>query len=84
MSLNIKNDEAHRLAQELAALTGETLTAAVTLALHERLDRVRRENGASLADRLLAIGRDTAPRLKEPFRSIDHGDLLYADDGLPQ
>ena len=28
--LNIKNDEAHKLATELAGLTGESLTAAVT------------------------------------------------------
>ena len=40
--LNIKNDEAHKLATELAGLTGESLTAAVTLALRERLARERR------------------------------------------
>lgn len=33
MHLNIKSDEAHRLATELTGLTGETLTAAVTAAL---------------------------------------------------
>jgi hypothetical protein len=38
---------------------------------------------AALADRLLAIGRDTAPRLREPFRTADHGDLLYDERGLP-
>jgi hypothetical protein len=30
MSMNIKNKEAHRLTEELAKLTGESLTAAVT------------------------------------------------------
>ena len=85
MSLNIKNKEAHRLAEELAKLTGETLTAAVTTAVRERLDRVRRERrSVSLADRLLAIGRDCAAHLKEPFRSAEHGDLLYDDTGLPR
>ena len=84
MSLNIKDDETHRLVQELAALTGESMTAAVTTAVRERLDRVRREQGVSLADRLLAIGRDCAPWLKEPFRSVEHGDLLYGEDGLPR
>lgn len=84
MSLNIKNEETHRLAQELATLTGKSMTAAVTEALHERLDRVRRERGVSLADRLLAIGRDCAAHLKEPFRSGDHGDLLYDERGLPR
>ena len=84
MGLNIKNEEAHRLAQELAALTGESMTAAVTVALRERLDRVRRERGVTLADRLLKIGRECAARLKEPFRSVDHGDLLYDERGLPR
>ena len=84
MSLNIKNEETYRLAQELARLTGESMTAAVTEAVRERLDRVRRERAAGLADRLLAIGKDCAARLKEPFRSVDHGELLYDECGLPR
>jgi antitoxin VapB len=84
MGLNIKNKEAHRLAEELARRTGESLTTAVTVSLRERLDRLRRAHGDSLADRLLAIGRDCAGHLKEPFRSADHGDLLYDDRGLPR
>ena len=84
MGLNIKNPETHRLAEELAKRTGESMTAAVTTAVRERLDRVRREQGASLADRLLAIGHDCSKRLKEPFRSVDHGELLYDDRGLPR
>lgn len=84
MGLNIKNPETHRLAEELAQRTGESMTAAVTTAVRERLDRVRREQGESLADRLLAIGQDCAKRLKEPFRSADHAELLYDDQGLPR
>ena len=83
MSLNIKNPEAHRLARELAEATGESMTSAVTEALRERLERVRGEEPPRLADRLLAIGSDCAGRLPEPYRSAEHGDLLYADDGLP-
>jgi antitoxin VapB len=83
MGLNIKNAETHQLVQELAGLTGESQTMAVTVAVRERLERVRHLREASLADRLLAIGRDTAPRLSEPFRSADHGDLLYDERGLP-
>ena len=83
--MNIKNDEAHRLAQELAELTNETMSAAVTRAIRERLERVRRlQRRDRLAERLLAIGKDCAPRLKEPFRSAEHGDLLYDEDGLPR
>lgn len=41
MALSIKTDEADRLARELAAATGESLTEAVTEALRERLERVQ-------------------------------------------
>lgn len=84
MGLNLKNPEAHQLAQELAALTGESMTAAVTAAVRERLERVRAAKRGSLAERLLAIGKDCAPRLKKPFRTIDHGSLLYDERGLPK
>lgn len=84
MSLNIKREETYRLVRELAELTGESLTAAVTVAVRERLDRLRRQRGVSLADRLLAIGKDCAAHLKEPYRSVDHGELLYDERGLPR
>ena len=56
---------------------------AMTVAVPERLERVRRLHEVGLADRLLAIGRDTAPRLGEPFRTADRGDLLYDERVLP-
>jgi len=86
MGLNIKNEEAHRLAQELAALTGESLTAAVTEAVRERLERLKREQkDAKLVERLLKISEDSAPLWKEPYKSMDHGELLYDDElGLPK
>jgi antitoxin VapB len=84
MALNIKNEETQKLAQELAKLTGESMTAAVTEAVRERLDRVRGEHGVGLADRLLKIGEDCAAHLREPFRSVDHGELLYDEKGLPR
>ncbi len=84
MSMNIKNKEAHQLTEELAKLTGESLTAAVTKAVRERLDRVRQAQGVSLGDQLLAIGKDCAAHLKKPFRTIDHGKMLYDERGLPK
>ena len=45
MALNIKSDEADRLARALADATGESLTAAVIAALRERLERVRARPG---------------------------------------
>ena len=84
MSLNIKSEETHRLVRELAKLTGESMTAAVTAAVRDRVERIRRERETGLADRLLAIGKDCAFRLKEPFRSADHAELLYDERGLPR
>ena len=49
MSLNIKSPETYRLVEELAKRTGETMTAAVTIAVRERLDRIRSEQGGSVA-----------------------------------
>lgn len=86
MSMNIKNEDAHKLARQLARLTGESLTEAVTEAVRERLKRAqdKDKHAAKLSDRLLEIGRDCAMRLKEPFSSTDHGDLLYDEKGLPK
>jgi antitoxin VapB len=84
MSLNLKNEETNRLAHELAGLTGETLTTAVTVAVRERLERLQQSKRGALSDRLLKIGKDCAAHLKEPFLSVDHADLLYDDRGLPK
>jgi antitoxin VapB len=50
--------------------------------LRERLERL--EAPDALAEELLELGRDCARRLKEPWRSADHGDLLYDEKGLPR
>jgi antitoxin VapB len=84
MGFNIEDEETHRLVEELAKLTGESMTAAVTEAVRERLERIRRAGAMSLAYRLVAIGQDCAAHLKEPFRSIEHGELLYDERGLPR
>jgi len=84
MALNIKNKETQKLAKELAELTGESMTSAITEALRERLNRVQGESGTSVADRLLKIGKDCAAHLHEPYRSIEHGELLYDEQGLPR
>ena len=83
MSLNIKDPETHKLAQALAEETGETMTRAVTEALRERLQRVRRrrQGEATVAD-LLAIGRRCAKNLKGQV--VDHAALLYDERGIPR
>ena len=84
MALNVKHPEAHRLARELATLTGETLTEAVTVALRERLVRERASREGDLADRLLSIGRDCAGRLRDAATAGDPAALLHDDAGLPR
>lgn len=86
MSLNIKNEETHKLVKQLARLTGESMTAAVDQAVRERLERVRVQEGKDkdLVERLLKIGKECAAHLREPYKSIDHGDLLYDEKGLPK
>ena len=86
MTLNIKNPHTHELARELAELTGETMTEAVTTAVRERLQRVRQAGAHTRvrAEALLAIGRDVAQRLPEHVRDLDHSDLLYDERGLPR
>jgi antitoxin VapB len=83
MSVNIKDDETHRLIRQLAEATGETMTTAVKISVQERLARIRSHSPDERTSRLLAIGRSTAPRLKEPWRSKEHGELLYDESGLP-
>ena len=84
MAMNIKSDEAQKLAHKLARLTGESLTTAVTEAVRERLERVENAGREKLAIRLRRIGKDCATHLKEPFRSGDHAELLYDQRGLPR
>ena len=84
MSLNIKNETTHRLAQELARATGESMTVAVSEAIRERLERVRGKSKKGMAEKIMKIARECAPLWKEPYKSMDHGDLLYDEKGLPK
>ncbi len=84
MSLNIKNEETHTLARELAAITGESITGAVTESLRERLERVRRSKRHGMAERLMKIGAECAARLPEEFKNLNPDDLLFDEKGLPK
>ena len=84
MALSIKDPEADRLAREVAARTGESLTAAIVTALRERLVRLRRRpQRRKLQDELREIGQRCAalPTLDDrPDEEI----LGYDDRGLPR
>jgi antitoxin VapB len=85
--LNIKTDEAYALASEIAELTGETLTGAVTGALRERLARLRmlRDADVEAAD-MIALGHHCAEHLTgPPLSSADIDTFLYDPyTGLPR
>ena len=83
MALNIRNQEADRLAREVARATGETKTQAVIVALEERLARVRRmRRQPGIKDDLLRIARDCANLPVLDARAPD-AILGYDDHGLP-
>ena len=85
MSLNIKNEETCRLAGELARLTGETMTGAITVALRERLEREKHERSVDVRVRKLrAIAKRCAGLLGPGPSAVEHGDVLYDERGLPK
>lgn len=83
MALNIKNDEADRLARQLAESTGESLTDTVIRALRERLERVQgRARPGALRDEIARIQERVATLAVLDDRS-DEEILGYDEHGLP-
>ena len=86
MQLNIKSDEAYALANRLAALTGQSLTSAVTKALRQCLEQEERASGRDdRLRRVMALAAEIRGELSEDgvMPSLDH-DYLYDDEtGLP-
>ena len=80
MPLNIKSDEADRLARALAEATGESLTTAVTVALRERLERVR-SRPTSVRDLELDEIFERAARIPPRDARSDDEILGYNDIG---
>lgn len=84
MALSIKTDEADALARALAAETHETLTEAVTKALRERLDRVRRSKRGDLAASIKRIQDQAAAGPLVTRDEISDEDIIgYDEHGLP-
>ncbi len=82
MAFSIKNPKTDRIARQLAAITGESLTEAVDRALRERFSRhqpgARRGAGSELA----RIAKRLAKLPVRDPRSADEI-LGYDDAGLP-
>ena len=84
VALNIKDAEADRLARELAAATGETLTDAVLNALRERLARQRQRRPVPRkASEILNDARQRLAKLPILDNRSDDEILGYDEDGLP-
>lgn len=83
MALNIKDAETDRLAREVAAATGESITSAVHAALQEKLDRLRRPLiDEALFEDIMRISRRSASRPVIDDRTPDEI-LGYDEHGLP-
>lgn len=88
-ALNIKNDEAHRLAAEIAQATGDSHTGAVLTALREKRAALAGAQGPdpALASRLLAMGErfraEIVSRNLPVPRSTDD-DEFWDELGLPR
>jgi antitoxin VapB len=84
MALRLKDPEADRLAREVAARTGETITTAVVVALKERLARLRtRPKRRPLREELREFGERCARLPNLDDRSPE--DIIgYDERGLPR
>lgn len=86
-SLNLKNPETYRLAKELAEATDASMTAAVTEAIREKLERVRattRGGRERRVEEILAIAAEMRARAPAGYFDQDFDALLYDEDGLPK
>ncbi len=82
MALNIKDPETDRKVRELAALTGQGITEAISEAVSEKIQKLRSMRkgaaGAGLADELMAIGKRCAALPVDDPRPAD--EILGYDD----
>ncbi|MBI3959271.1 MAG: type II toxin-antitoxin system VapB family antitoxin [Chloroflexi bacterium] len=85
MSLNIKNQRVYDLASELARISGQSMTSVVLDALIEQRKRLLGKNDVEKrVGEFLAIAERCAKHIRQPFRSTEHGDMLYDESGMPQ
>jgi len=82
VSLNVKDPEAHRLAQATARETGESITKVVIESLRERRARIEKHKGRASFAELMAIAKLASRAVNCPY--VEHGQLLYDQHGLPK
>ena len=81
MGMNIKNEEAHRLATQVASIYDESLTEAVTVALRERLARATADDRL---ERLRILAHDISIRMPKGLDRESVNSMLYNELGLPR
>jgi antitoxin VapB len=86
VSLNIKNEETHRLVRELAELTGQSQTSAVEDAVRRRIAELTAEQDAERSYRnILAIARQMRATMSPETLALDIDEFLYdPETGLPR
>lgn len=85
MSLNIKSKEAYDLASELALLTGQSMTAVVLDALRKQRKQLQLQQKADAkVNELRAIAKRCALHIRKPVSALEHGDMLYDENGMPR
>ncbi len=83
MALNIKDPETDRIARELSAATGESITVAVRIAMEERLRRVR-ASGAEATMRAEIDSIIARARLLPVLDDRSPEEIIgYDENGLP-
>jgi antitoxin VapB len=84
MAFSIRNPRADKLARQVAAESGESLTEAIIHALEERLQRLKgRRRTAEVAEEIMSISRRCRALPDIDQRSADEI-LGYDERGLPQ
>lgn len=84
MALSIRNSRADKLARQVAAESGESLTEAIIHALEERLQRLKgRRRAAEVAEEIMNISRRCRALPDIDPRNADEI-LGYDETGLPR
>jgi antitoxin VapB len=84
MALSIHNPKAEKLAREVAAKSGETITQAIITALEDRLERLRGKRTATdLTAEILKIA-DRCSKLPERDPRTADQILGYNQQGVPE
>ena len=84
MALNIKNQETCDLAREVAEMTDDTMTGAITIALRQRRDQLKREREREALLRDIRAIADRCAARMGPGPSVEEIiEDMYGEFGEP-